>query len=535
MITKASMLVLLPGTALLGLGLSHTNLPSGSASSACPPAGETAAAAGLVFGDVDGDGLDDAFVVAADGRARLLMNFGEGRFEDVTLAANLAELGGASCALFADFDGDGRADLFAGSSEHRLWKNLGNATFEPMPSGIDHDLVDLGAQAVDRDQDGRLDLQIHTEAGDLVYRNLGEGRFERVALPLGELVQAPAHVGWIAPDSMDDAGSLAAPDAGSPAERRLDRWVQGRALGGFASTATSSSSGSSSMGPSLPMVSSCLLGVRDANGGACIGASSVPTLGKLYPLSSRLFVASSGNIGINTTSPATTFAMDIEDVGAGVNWKGAVAAGGSIGQKVVLGQLNGVATVGAHNGALSAWTNLDIAGEDIAFKWNNGPGNVTRLSIDGSSGLVSVKQSLEIRGGADIVERFESSCGTLEPGTVVAIDPQNPGQLACSFGAYDTKVAGVVSGAGGVKPGLCLSQDGHLDGDTPVAMNGRVYVKCSTENGAIRPGDRLTTASLAGHAMKVTDEQRSVGAVIGKAMSSLDEGMGLVLVLVNLQ
>ena len=74
-----------------------------------------------------------------------------------------------------------------------------------------------------------------------------------------------------------------------------------------------------------------------------------------------------------------------------------------------------------------------------------------------------------------------------------------------------------------------------LDGETPVAMTGRVYVKCSTENGAIRPGDRLTTASLAGHAMKVTEEQRSVGAVIGKAMSSLDADTGLVLVLVNLQ
>ncbi len=142
---------------------------------------------------------------------------------------------------------------------------------------------------------------------------------------------------------------------------------------------------------------------------------------------------------------------------------------------------------------------------------------------------------LTILGGADIVERFVSSCGALEPGTVVAIDPDTPGALMCSADAYDTKVAGVVSGAGGVNPGICLAQDGVLDGDTPVAMSGRVYVKCSTENGAVRPGDRLTTASLAGHAMKVTDELRSVGTVLGKAMSSLDEETGLVLVLVNLQ
>ena len=30
-----------------------------------------------------------------------------------------------------------------------------------------------------------------------------------------------------------------------------------------------------------------------------------------------------------------------------------------------------------------------------------------------------------------------------------------------------------------------------MDGDIPIAMTGRVYVKCTTENGPIRPGDRL--------------------------------------------
>ncbi|MFT7670022.1 MAG: hypothetical protein ACI8X5_002729, partial [Planctomycetota bacterium] len=54
-------------------------------------------------------------------------------------------------------------------------------------------------------------------------------------------------------------------------------------------------------------------------------------------------------------------------------------------------------------------------------------------------------------------------------------------------------------------------------------------------NGAIQPGDRLTTSSLAGFAMKATDTTRSVGSVIGKAMSALAGNTGLVLVLVNLQ
>jgi len=160
-----------------------------------------------------------------------------------------------------------------------------------------------------------------------------------------------------------------------------------------------------------------------------------------------------------------------------------------------------------------------------------------------SSGLVFevrndgrvVAKVVEITGGADLAESFDTGDEVCEPGTVVAIDAENPGQLITSRQAYDRKVAGVVSGAGGVQPGLCLGQDGVADGDTQVAMTGRVFVKCSAENGAIAPGDLLTTASLAGHAMKATDTERSFGAVIGKAMTSLDEGTGLVLVLVNLQ
>ncbi|MCA9310261.1 MAG: hypothetical protein KDA21_03590 [Phycisphaerales bacterium] len=141
---------------------------------------------------------------------------------------------------------------------------------------------------------------------------------------------------------------------------------------------------------------------------------------------------------------------------------------------------------------------------------------------------------LEITGGADLVEPFESD-SELEPGTVVVIDADNPGQLTASRDAYDSRVAGIVSGAGGVSPGIRMGQNGVTEGEALVAMTGRVYVKCSTESGPVRPGDLLTTSSLAGHAMKATDHSRAFGAVIGKAMSSLEDGEGIVLVLVNLQ
>ena len=74
-----------------------------------------------------------------------------------------------------------------------------------------------------------------------------------------------------------------------------------------------------------------------------------------------------------------------------------------------------------------------------------------------------------------------------------------------------------------------------MAGDTPVALTGRVYVKATSESGPIAPGDRLTTSSTPGHAMRVDDDARAPGCVIGKAMTALDDETGLVLVLVNLQ
>jgi hypothetical protein len=119
---------------------------------------------------------------------------------------------------------------------------------------------------------------------------------------------------------------------------------------------------------------------------------------------------------------------------------------------------------------------------------------------------------------------------------VVSIDPEHTGKLQLSTRAYDSQVAGVISGAGGVKPGMIMSQEGTLaDGKFPVALTGRVYCWVDAAYGAIKPGDLLTTAPTPGHAMKAVDREKAQGAIIGKAMTGLKEGKGLALVLVTLQ
>lgn len=226
-----------------------------------------------------------------------------------------------------------------------------------------------------------------------------------------------------------------------------------------------------------------------------------------------------GKVGIGTVNPGGQLEVESDGQGAGNATVRAINTSTSTGLAFVA-ESNGDGTTAI----------IKQFGTGQILKGETTAGTVFRVS---NTGRV-VTTALEITGGGDLVEGFESD-DRLEPGTVVAIDPANAGQLIASEGAYDTKVAGVVSGANGVNHGIRMGQHDVLDGDTLVAMAGRVWVRATAENGAIRPGDLLTTASAAGCAMRATDGERSFGAVIGKAMSGLDAETGLVLVLVNLQ
>ncbi len=158
-------------------------------------------------------------------------------------------------------------------------------------------------------------------------------------------------------------------------------------------------------------------------------------------------------------------------------------------------------------------------------------GDDARIDINGRT----VTSVLEITGGADLSEQFDVKGDTPpEPGMVVSIDPQHEGALRISTSAYDRTVAGIISGAGGIRTGMMMGQVGsEANGRHPIALSGRVYCFADESAGAIRPGDLLTTSSKPGRCMKVTDHERAKGAVIGKAMGTVKDG--LILVLVNLQ
>jgi hypothetical protein len=134
--------------------------------------------------------------------------------------------------------------------------------------------------------------------------------------------------------------------------------------------------------------------------------------------------------------------------------------------------------------------------------------------------------------GADCAERFDVVDVTTEPGSVVVIDRE--GALRESSEPYDTKVAGVISGAGIYRPGIVLDEQESSSDRLRVSLIGKVFCKVDSGYGSIAVGDLLTTSATAGHAMKATDPQRAFGAILGKALGPWSGGRGLIPILVAL-
>ena len=135
---------------------------------------------------------------------------------------------------------------------------------------------------------------------------------------------------------------------------------------------------------------------------------------------------------------------------------------------------------------------------------------------------------------ADCAEEFDvEDAGDVEGGAVLVLNDR--GGLRVAHRPYDRRVAGVVSGAGGLRPGIVLGREPGATGRCPVALSGKVFCQVDATYGPIEVGDLLTTSATPGHAMSAGDSGRAFGAVLGKAIAPLRSGQGLIPVLVALQ
>ena len=192
--------------------------------------------AGLL--DCDGDGKLDLVVVngsnvenfrhGGDPLITLYHQEANFQFRDITQAAGLTRRGWGMGVAIADYDNDGRPDIYVtGYSGNALYRGLGNCKFEDVTdkAGVAAGGFSTGAAWADYDRDGRVDLfvsryvhfdlehlpvfgsdqknchfkGIEVQCGpwgmpgesDLLFHNRGDGTFEEVSKKAG--VDDPSH------------------------------------------------------------------------------------------------------------------------------------------------------------------------------------------------------------------------------------------------------------------------------------------------------------------------------------------------------
>jgi hypothetical protein len=185
---------------------------------------------------------------------------------------------------------------------------------------------------------------------------------------------------------------------------------------------------------------------------------------------------------------------------------------------------------------------VDASKGDVWLGGKDVSGDIMLFHEDEEDNRNSAKATVRLNGGsgdvvlrnADCAEDFDiAGEAAVEPGTVMVIDAD--GRLSACSRPYDRCVAGVVSGAGDLKPGIVLGRQPDIPGRRPIALTGRVWCRVEASSAPIETGDLLTTSCLPGFAMKAVEPTRAFGAVIGKALAPLAGGQSLIPVLVALQ
>lgn len=198
--------------------------------------------------------------------------------------------------------------------------------------------------------------------------------------------------------------------------------------------------------------------------------------------------------------------------------------------------------IGENSGAGDGVFGTSDSGTGVAGISGTGHGVYGRSGGAGNAGYfegdVTVTANLNcsdvVLSGGDVAEDFDLATDVdAEPGSVMIVDED--GQLTVCDAEYDTRVVGVVAGAGEYRPGVVLDRRVSDDPRATIALIGKVYCKCDAAYGPIRAGDLLTTSPTPAHAMRGSDRGRAFGAVIGEALAPLTDGRGLVPILVSMR
>jgi hypothetical protein len=288
------------------------------------------------------------------------------------------------------------------------------------------------------------------------------------------------------------------------------------------------------------------LWVRNSSG--VLNLASANTAGSAFmPLrfdaSSFFFI--NGSVGIGT-APAAGAALDIRGGKLQV-----VQLDPSIDRAMDV-QISHSA-VGTKYGMIFAATGASTTNIGMFVEATNATNNYAAIFYSGSVGIGTLTPAakLDVNGNGNFngnvtvsgniaakyqdVAEWVQATETMEPGTVVVLNPEKSNEVMPATRAYDTTVAGVVS----TNPGLTLGESAASKAQ--IATVGRVRVKASATGQPIHIGDLLVTSGKSGLAMKSEPMEirgrafHQPGTILGKALEPLASGEGEILVLLSLQ
>lgn len=189
-----------------------------------------------VAADIDGDGWQEIYVACDSTPSLLFHNRGDGTFAELGLQSGLAvnEDGGEQAGMgiaIGDFDLDGRLDALKthfAEDTVALYRNTGHLGFDDVTMrsglGVETRYVSWGDGIVDLDNDGLPDLfwatgsvfpeveRKHPEfphkSPRVLFRNLGDGRFEELLEAAGPAIAEPHASRGVAFGDFDNDGDL---------------------------------------------------------------------------------------------------------------------------------------------------------------------------------------------------------------------------------------------------------------------------------------------------------------------------------------
>jgi chromosome segregation ATPase/tetratricopeptide (TPR) repeat protein len=252
-----------------------------------------------------------------------------------------------------------------------------------------------------------------------------------------------------------------------------------------------------------------------------VSSATYDSVPALQPYDGKLYIGYQGGTGEGDISVYDASFANISDdssifeaTNAFTVYKGMLYAG--------RGSSSGDGQVWYYRTARTASQNLRFeAGSSAGSMWfDEDAYNTPGLGGADSAGAFKLSHGLITEAGAyDLAEMYPIIDTTIAVGDVVVLDENNEGFVRKAATKYEANLIGVVS----TNPGFLLSGSKEEE-SRPVAMVGRVPVKISLENGPVKIGDPLTSASIAGYAMKATKPGMVLGQVMEAFSSSTISG-----------